>query len=135
MMPYTLVVAGVLLKLLHEPLGSFKAQNLPCNALPATAMLSRKGYAQQGTLVRFEASACSHQGLPAVCCLQQHLPGPAQAMFGRMVRVLVPGRLFTAEELRQYTSDNPAGGGKVYMAILGEVFDVTSKPEFYGEAA
>jgi hypothetical protein len=40
--------------------------------------------------------------------------------------------LFTAQQLAQYTSDNPAGGGKIYMAILGEVFDVSSKPNFYG---
>lgn len=42
------------------------------------------------------------------------------------------GRVFTADELAQYTSTNPAGGGKIYIAILGEVFDVSAKPEFYG---
>lgn len=60
------------------------------------------------------------------------MPEQLQALISRLGR---QHTLFTAEQLRQYTSDNPAGGGKIYMAILGEVFDVSAKPEFYGERA
>jgi hypothetical protein len=62
--------------------------------------------------------------------MQEHLPEQMQAWISRLGR---QDMLFTAEQLRQFTSDNTAGGGKIYMAILGEVFDVTAKPEFYGE--
>jgi hypothetical protein len=64
-----------------------------------------------------------------VCCVQEHLPHQLQDFISRLGRQNI---LFTAEQLKQYTSDNPAGGGKIYMAILGEVFDVSAKPEFYG---
>lgn len=63
-------------------------------------------------------------------CVQEHLPQQLQTLISRLGRQDI---LFTAEQLRHYTSDNPAGGGKIYMAILGEVFDVSAKPEFYGE--
>lgn len=64
-----------------------------------------------------------------VSCVQEHLPPQLQDLISRLGRQDI---LFTAEHLKQYTSDNPAGGGKIYMAILGEVFDVSAKPEFYG---
>jgi hypothetical protein len=41
-------------------------------------------------------------------------------------------RLLTAEQLQQYQG---AGGSSMYLAILGDIFDVSSKPEFYGEHA
>lgn len=68
---------------------------------------------------------------PCFLCLQEHLPEQLQTLISRLGRQDI---LFTAEQLKQYTSDNPAGGGKIYMAILGEVFDVSAKPEFYGTA-
>jgi len=66
--------------------------------------------------------------------MQERLPPQLQAVLSQLGKFSLPRqeRLFTAEELKQYTSDNPAGGGKLYMAILGEVFDVSAKPEFYG---
>lgn len=66
--------------------------------------------------------------------IQERLPPQLQAVLSQLGKFSLPRqeRLFTAEELKQYTSDNPAGGGKLYMAILGEVFDVSAKPEFYG---
>lgn len=60
---------------------------------------------------------------------QEHLPPRLQTLISYLGR---QDQLYTAEELAQYTSDNPAGGGKIYMAILGEVFDVSAKPQFYG---
>jgi hypothetical protein len=45
-----------------------------------------------------------------------------------------PRHVFTKEELSQYTGGTtPNSKPEIYIAILGEVFDVTSKPEFYSE--
>jgi predicted heme/steroid binding protein len=41
-------------------------------------------------------------------------------------------KVFTKQQLAGF---NGKGGGPLYMAILGEVFDVTAKPEFYGEGS
>lgn len=64
--------------------------------------------------------------------VQEHLPPPLQRLVSRLGW---QDKLLTAEQLAQYKSDNPAGGGKIYMAILGEVFDVSAKQQFYGEGA
>jgi predicted heme/steroid binding protein len=61
--------------------------------------------------------------------MQEHLPPRLQTLISYLGR---QDQLYTPQELAKYTSDNPAGGGKIYMAILGEVFDVSAKPQFYG---
>jgi hypothetical protein len=38
-------------------------------------------------------------------------------------------RLITSHELAKYHSDNPE---RIMLAVLGQVFDVSSKPSIYG---
>jgi predicted heme/steroid binding protein len=47
-------------------------------------------------------------------------------------RAPAPWQVFTEQRLAE---QNGRAGAPLYIAILGEVFDVTSKPEFYGEGS
>eukprot|EP00878_Enallax_costatus_P016952 GHUV01017795.1.p1 GENE.GHUV01017795.1~~GHUV01017795.1.p1 ORF type:complete len:306 (+),score=81.49 GHUV01017795.1:228-1145(+) len=67
--------------------------------------------------------------------LQQHL-GAWHPLFNGIAQKFRHSsnrRLFTTDELSQYTGGKePEDSQQIYAAILGEVFDVTSKPQFYG---
>lgn len=45
--------------------------------------------------------------------------------------LLFSGRVLTKEELETYVEGGK--GGAIYLAILGEVFDVSAGPEYYGK--
>lgn len=82
-----------------------------------------------------QASGCAHAiAFVYVLHPQARLPPPLQLWIHRVSSAtgLRKDALFTAEQLAKYTSGNPAADGKIYMAIMGEVFDVSSKPNFYG---
>lgn len=59
--------------------------------------------------------------------LQQRVLSRLPVSVARLVR---RQRLFTQQELAAHAPGST--GGALYVAVLGEVFDVSDKPEFYG---
>lgn len=70
---------------------------------------------------------------PSIQQQLEHLSSIISSMTQHVRKRLIR-KVYTKEELSRFTGGKePSQSTDIYISILGEVFDVTSKPQFYGK--